>query len=554
VPCGGPWQIGQDGCRSRLTLRPGESLEIPLAVEAVDGTLLDESERRRRDELLDGWRERFARVSAGDRLFEHAFAANVRDLGSFPLLEGLRDEWLTPQAGMPLYPACFGRDALTAGWQMAMIDNGELLDASLTRLRRLQTARTDDWHDEEPGRIPYQVRSGPLARLDINPYAAYYADFASPLMFVIALANLYAWTGDEVCVARHWDTARRILDWAATHGDRNGDGYLEYFTRSSGGTKNQGWKDSGDAIVYDDGSPVPAPIATCEIQGYWYLAQLLMGMMCALRGAWGDARDFVRSAGELKTRFNRDWWVEDTGCVALAFDPDGKPVTAVTSNAGHCLATGIVDAAHLPRLVGRLFAPDMFSGWGIRTLSTQHAFYSPVSYHRGSVWGVEQATIIFGLRRFGFDARAQDLATAYVDLAQLYPGYRVPETVGGYPRGERPTPGAYPQANTPQLWNASAFPLILQSLLGLVPFAPYRLLLVDPVLPAWLPEVTVSGLRVGAARVTLKFQRDEGGRSSFTVVDQRGPLRVVRQPPPESLSAGAGDRLHAFAESLLRPR
>ena len=151
------------------------------------------------------------------------------------------------------------------------------LDAALTRLGRMQSDRVDDWRDEEPGRIPYQVRSGPLAILNVNPYSAYYADFASPLMFVISLANLYAWTGDERVVKKHWDTARRILDWAREYGDCDGDGYLEYRTRSSKGTKNQGWKDSGDAIIYDDGTPVPPPIATCELQGYWYAAQELMG-------------------------------------------------------------------------------------------------------------------------------------------------------------------------------------------------------------------------------------------------------------------------------------
>jgi glycogen debranching enzyme len=553
VPCAGNWRITENGIGARITLQPHATLDLPLRIDAIDGVAMEDAERAAREQAADAWRRRFVHVeAAGNRQFEAALASNVRDIASFPLLEGLRDEWLTPQAGMPLYPAFFGRDAVTAGWQAAMIDRGDLLDASLARLGRLQSTRVDDWHDEQPGRIPYQVRDGPLARLDINPYAAYYADYASPLMYVIALANLCAWTGDEARVSRHWDTARRILDWARTDGDADRDGYLEYLTRSSGGTKNQGWKDSGDAIVYDDGSPVPAPIATCEVQGYWYLAQLLMGLLCALRGSWGDARAHVTAASELKARFNRDWWMPAQGSFALALDPEKRPVPAMTSNVGHCLACGIIDAAHIPQVVGRLFAPDMFSGWGIRTLSSDHAFYDPVSYHRGSVWAVEQATIVFGLRRFGFDARAQDLATAMFELSQLYSEYRIPETLGGYSRSERPTPGAYPQANTPQLWNASAFPLILQSLLGLVPFAPYHLLLLDPALPPWLPEITVSRLRIGTASVTIRFRRNADGRSTFEVLDQRGPLHVIRQPSPESLTASAGDRLHAFVETLLR--
>jgi glycogen debranching enzyme len=368
-------------------------------------------------------------------------------------------------------------------------------------------------------------------------------------MFVISLANLYAWTGDVRHLRQYGDTARRILDWAREFGDRDKDGYLEYLTRSSGGTKNQGWKDSGDAVIYEDGSPVPPPIATCELQGYWYAAQQLMGILSWMDGRPGDARAYLQAASELKTRFNRDWWHEEDEFFALAMDPDKRLVRAPSSNVGHCLASGIIDSEHIPPVVGRLFAPDMFSGWGIRTLSTAHAYYNPVSYHRGTVWAVEQATILFGLRRFGFDARAHDLARGLFDLAQLYPEYRIPECVGGYSRSERRTPGAYPQANAPQLWNATAFPMVVQSLLGLLPLARYEMLMIDPALPAWLPEIIVRGLRVGHATVTLRCWRNEKGRSEFEVVSKQGTLRIVRQPPPESLTAGIGDRLHAMVET-----
>jgi glycogen debranching enzyme len=452
---------------------------------------------------------------------------------------------------MPLYPAFFGRDAVTAGWQAGMVDQGESLSAALVRLGRMQSTRFDEWHDEEPGRIPYQMRTGPLAILNENPYSAYYADFASPLMFVISLANLYAWVGDLQVIRRHWDTARRILDWARQYGDRDADGYLEYLTRSTQGTKNQGWKDSGDAIIYNDGSPVPPPIATCELQGYWYVAQHLMGVMAWMLGARDDAKAYWKRAADLKERFNRDWWVEDEGFFALAMDPDKRLVRAVTSNVGHCLATGIIDTDHLRPVVGRLFAPDMFSGWGIRTLSSSHTFYNPLSYHRGTVWAVEQATILFGLRRFGFGARAHDLAKALFDLAQLYPEHRIPECVGGYPRSEAPTPGAYPRANTPQLWNATAITLTTQVLLGLLPLAPFNTLVVDPELPEWLPEVVVHDLRVGDARVTLRCWRTPAGKSHFEVLKKAGTLHVVRQPPPEA-DAGFIQRAQALAETAVR--
>jgi glycogen debranching enzyme len=551
---GDEWRLAQGRLVMPLTLPRGATLELAFSIEPDDGVDRHEdggpTERAAR---LADWRATFTRItSAGNAVFSEALASNIDDFAAFPMLEGPRDEWLALQAGVPAYPAFFGRDALTAGWQAGMVDQGQALDAALTKLGRMQSDRVDDWHDEEPGRIPYQVRRGPLAVLNLNPYSAYYADYASPLMYVISLANLFAWTGDRNRLNAHWDTARRILDWARQYGDPDRDGYLEYHTRSSKGTKNQGWKDSGDAIVYDDGTSVPAPIATCELQGYWYAAQQLMGVLCAARGELADSRAHFAAAADLKTRFNRDWWSEREQCIGLAMDPGKRLVEAVTSNVGHCMAAGIIDDDHLPAVVGRLFAPDMFSGWGVRTLSSNHSFYDPLSYHRGSVWAVEQATLLFGLRRFGFDARAIDIASALLDLARLYPQYRIPETVGGYARGERPTPGAYPQANAPQLWNATAFPLLVQTMLCMVPWAPMELLMIDPVLPPWLPDLTVEDLRVGDASLSIRFTRDDGGRSDYEILRRHGTLRVLRQPPPESLSARASDRVSALLSGVLK--
>jgi glycogen debranching enzyme len=550
----GRWRVNGDRVIIDLTLgaQQSEVLSLRVVPWTPEGQISPEAAAERED-AARRWREGFAGVQVpGNRLIEQVIASNMRDVGSFPLLDGHRDEWLALQAGMPLYPAFFGRDAVTVGWQAGLFDSGQALAAALVKLGRLQSSRVDDYHDEQPGRIPYQVRTGPLAILNLNPYAAYYADYASPLMFVISLANLWAWTGDKRYVAQHWDTARRILDWARDYGDMDGDGYLEYQTRSSKGTKNQGWKDSGDAIVYDDGTPVPAPIATCELQGYWYVAQELMAVLSWIMDAKDDAAAHRKSASALKQRFNRDWWIEDEQFIALALDPGKRQVRAVTSNVGHCLACGIIDRDRLPALVERMFAPDLFSGWGIRTLSSRHAFYNPLSYHRGTVWGVEQATTVFGLRRFGFEARAHDLAKALFDLALLYPEYRIPECVGGYARGESPVPGAYPRANTPQLWNASAFPLIVQSLLGLVPLAATRTLVLDPALPGWMPEVVVRDLRIGDARVSLRFLRNADGSSTWDVLDQQGSLHILRQPPPESLSASWTERAADVFESIFR--
>jgi glycogen debranching enzyme len=554
IPTGpATWTLRESAIETRIHLEPQHGIVLGVEVQPSDSNgevAFDDADTRERH--LTTWRDTLSRVTVPpNRLAERVVRANIRDFASFPLLEGTRDEWLTLQAGMPLYPALFGRDTLTAGWQAAFLDRGESLDASLTRLGRMQSDRVYDWRDEEPGRIPYQVRRGPLALLDLNPYSAYYADFASPLMFVISLAHLYSWTGQKASIQRHWEVARRILDWARTDGDTDRDGYLEYQTRSSKGTKNQGWKDSGDAIVYDDGTPVPSPIGTCELQGYWFAAQQCMAVLSAAMGEYHDAKAFWQSAADLKERFNRDWWDDEAGSIVLALDPGKQHVRAVTSNVGHCIAAGIISDEHLPRVVGRLFSPDMFSGWGIRTLSSSHRAYNPLSYHLGTVWAVEQATIAFGLRRFGFDTRALEIARALFDLAELYPECRIPECIGGYPRsGGIAGPGAYPRANTPQLWNAGAFPLLIHTVLGFQPVAAIDTLFVHPALPTWLSEVIVRDLRLAGGKATLRFWRDDSGSSHVEILHRQGTFHVVKQPPPESLTAGVSDRLGALFDRI----
>jgi glycogen debranching enzyme len=205
----------------------------------------------------------------------------------------------------------------------------------------------------------------------------------------------------------------------------------------------------------------------------------------------------------------------------------------------------------LPATVERLFAADMFSGWGIRTLSAKHGSYNPLSYHCGTVWAVEQSTIAFGLRRFGFDERALQLTRAVFDLAELYPDYRIPECVGGDAREHRPTPGAYPHANTPQLWNATVFPLLVHTMLGLQPLAPLDTLVVAPALPAWLPEIVLNDLRVGSAIAKVRFWRGEKGRSHAEILEKKGTLHLIHQQPPESLTAGPWDRFLAILDTVV---
>ncbi len=541
----GEWTFADGRLSTRVSLAHGAEERLVLHAAAWDlAEPIDDSGADARESAVARWRAGAARVRTPEEgPLTAALATATEDLGAFALLEGGEDEWLAPAAGVPLYPALFGRDALVTGWQAMLLDGGQMASAALARLAGLQGTVDDPSRDEEPGRIVQQVRRGPVARLGITPFARYYGDVASPFDFVTVLGLLYAWNGEREGVLRHWDAARRVLDWARERGDMDGDGYVEYLTRSPQGPEHQGWKDSGRAVIYRDGRDVRPPLAVCEVQGYWYAALQVAAVLAGIVGAPGDGVAYWREADELKERFNRDFWMEDEGYFALALDEENRPVRSIASNAGQCLATGIVSADNAPRMVERLFRRDLWSGWGIRTLSSDHPAYSPLSYHRGSVWPVENASIAFGLRRYGFDRHLHRLAEGMVGLHRLFPGGRVPECVGGFSREELPHPGVYPRANVPQAWNQSAPALLLQALLGLFPVAPLKLLLVDPVLPPWLPDVRVEGLRVGDATVTLRFHRDPDGRSHVEKECEDGKLRILRQPPPGALDVGVAERL-----------
>ena len=552
IGSGSSWEFTDGRLHTRVRLTRQQSLTLGIEVRAVDY-----------EDSIDapGEAEREARVVAYERslwqlyapaetpLIEIAQRAAL-DLASLAMLEGDSDEWLTPSAGVPLYQTLWGRDALTVAWQSGIMDGGLMLQDVITRCIRLQGAVLDPDRDEQPGRIINQAKLDALSRIGAQTFRRYYGDVASPFMFVIALGYHYVRTGDRAALERSWPAARRVMDWARQYGDLDGDGYIEYLTRSPHGPTHQGWKDSENAVVYEDGTRVQPPIAPCEIQGYYYAALLFMAGLAAVQGEPGDARQWLHAAADLKERFNRDFWMNEEGYIAFGLDAEKRQIRAITSNAGQCLPTGIVSDEHIPRLVRRMFEPDMFSGWGIRTLSTLNPAYNPLDYHLGSLWAVENGSILFGLRRYGLNDRTEQLARALYELARMWPGGRTPECVGGYSRDELAHPGAYPAANIPQAWNQSVMPLLVQCLLGIVPIAPLGTLLVDPILPTWLPEIFVKQLRLGDGAVDLHFFRDEKGASQYEVTDERGSVRVIRQPWLESFSTDFWSRLGDLAEAV----
>ena len=264
------------------------------------------------------------------------------------------------------------------------------------------------------------------------------------------------------------------------------------------------------------------------------------------------ALDLFRQARDLKRRFNERFWMPDERFVAFALDPHKRQVKSIVSNAGHCLATGIVDKQYAGDVVRRLIAPDMFSGWGIRTLSADHPAYNPFSYHLGSVWPVENATTAFGMKRYGVAAECNAVAGAIFDAAALFEHHRLPETFGGHPRdATHPHPGLYPDACAPQAWSGSAVFWLVQAMLGLWTYAPLDVVIVEPELPAWLPQLTIRNLRIRDKRVSIQFRRQPGGKTDYRVLDREGRVHVLRQPPPEALAASPLTRLRELVESLL---
>lgn len=541
-------------CLNLIPFIDGKTLMPAYGCRSFEGTH-NEFDRRRRIFLAES-----TRVEApGDDTLSHVVTGALhqaqRDLASLRLYHADLDEraW-TMAAGLPIYLAFFGRDMLTAAWQAALLSS-DMMKGTLPTLARLQGREVNDWRDEQPGRMIHEAHDGPLKALNFDPRSRYYGSITTSGFYPVVVSELWHWTGDKELIRPLLAPAMKALRWLDEYGDIDGDGFYEYRTRSEQGVKHQAWKDSPDAVVYDDGSPVEPPIASCEEQGFAYLAKLHMSEVLWWFDEKEEARRLFREAGELKRRFNDAFWMEDEGFFALGLDAEKRQIKSITSNPGHCLATAIVDDALVPRTALRLIGDDLFNGWGVRTLSSEHPAFNPYSYHRGSVWPVEQGTFSLAFMRYGYHRVVELIAQAQFEAAALFDFYRLPEVFSGHARdANHPFPAVYPKANSPQAWSASAVFTHLQALLGLYPYAPLRLLLVDPHLPAWLPEITLRDLRVGDATVSIRFYRKRDGAGDYEVLDKRGSLHVVRQPSPWSMTATFAERLQDALTSLLPGR
>ncbi|MFN2589169.1 MAG: amylo-alpha-1,6-glucosidase, partial [Actinomycetota bacterium] len=368
-----------------------------------------------------------------------------------------------------------------------------------------------------------------LAGAGVIPFTRYYGSVDSTPWFVLLYAQYFRWTGDVRFAEDLLPNVHAALRWIDAYGDADGDGLVEYRSRSRKGLANQGWKDSHDSVMHADGRLAEAPIALAEVQGYVYLAKDRVADVFEALGDPETASRLRTEAAELKRRFNESFWMEDEQYFAMALDGDKEQVRTVASNPGHCLYCDIVDVDKAEALARRLLQPDMFSGWGIRTMSKSADAYNPMSYHNGSVWPHDNALIAAGLKRYGFVKATNRVATALFDTAIHADDMRLPELFCGFTRRTPNRPVAYPVACSPQAWAAGAPLLLLQAVLGISAKAHENALTVNkPHLPTWLNQVEFRNLKVGDSSISLVFRR-EGEITAFSLLDRKGDVRVLME-------------------------
>jgi glycogen debranching enzyme len=399
----------------------------------------------------------------------------------------------------------------------------------LAVLARNQGQFPDEFRCEQPGKILHELRDNELCAVGELPYQRYYGSVDSTPLFLLLAAEYAHCTGDLEFFSTLLPSIESALHWLREYGDLDGDGFIEYRTDSPSGLRNQGWKDSEEAIMHIDGSLCDGPIALPEVQGYVYAAYARLAPLLEALGEKEQAKRLRSDAMLLREKFNRRFWLPDVGYLAMALDGQKKPSKVLSSNAGQVLWAGILAHRRAAHVRGSLFDNRMFSGWGIRTLASNEHGYYPLGYHVGTVWPHDNGIIALGLKRYGFDYEVTELATALFDAAREFPLYRLPELFGGQARTEFGPPVPYPIACRPQAWTSGAWLHLLQAMLGLVPDASHnRLFIVRPRLPYWLSDVHLQGLCIGKGRVDLHVY-ERRGRTRVTARSD-GEVQVVVTP------------------------
>jgi glycogen debranching enzyme len=481
------WRLTISVHPSTLDAESEAGLAWPRQIEQRFG---DELARVR--ESLAAWQLRAPQLRASRQPLQRVFEQSMADLAALRLREGSLSN--LPAAGMPWFMTLFGRDTIITCLQTLML-GPELARTALRVLAELQADRYDPSIDAEPGKIVHELRQGKAASVW---FPRYYGSLDATPLYLVLLSETWRWTGDLMLVRDLREPALRALEWIDRYGDRDGDGFVEYERRTARGLANQSWKDSADSQRFADGRLARTPIAPCEVQGYVYDAKRRTAELA--REVWRDralAERLDREAETLRTRFDEAFWIPKRGgYYALALDGDKQPVDSLCSNIGHLLWSGIVPPERIAAVVDRLLGDGLWSGWGIRTMSTEDIAYNPLSYHNGSVWPHDNSLIAWGLARSACWPELQRVARDLLEAAVQF-DYQLPEVFAGFRRWETPFPIPYPTPGKPQAWAAAAPVLLLQLLLGLQP-DPRREVLttVAPTeLPSWLGEISLLGVR-----------------------------------------------------------
>jgi glycogen debranching enzyme len=520
-----PEQLTTSSAVYELHLAPGEMQPLFLAISC------DPAESRplpflrgliaARREMREQTLERTSVETSNDR-FNEILCRSAADLA---MLMTDTPQGRYPYAGIPWFSTTFGRDGLITALQMLWW-SPEVARGVLRRLAAYQAKTNDPQADAEPGKILHEMRGGEMAALREVPFGLYYGSVDSTPLFVL-LAGLYAErTGDTGTIAALWPAIEAALGWIDGPGDRDGDGFVEYYRQTEQGLANQGWKDSHDAVFHVDGRLAEGPIALAEVQGYVYAAKRLAARCATRLGHEAAAKTLNAEADRLAARFEEAFWCPEIETYALALDGDKKPCRVRTSNAGQVLFTGIAAADRAALVAKGLLQTNFFSGWGIRTVARGEARYNPMSYHNGSIWPHDNALIALGLARYDHKQAIETLFNGLFNAATYMEYRRLPELFCGFQRQRGQGPTLYPVACSPQAW-ASATPFtLLEASLGLQ-FDPFNgeIRLCNPRLPAFLDEVLLRDLRLGTSSVDLRVRR-HGNTVSLDTPRIHGDIRV----------------------------
>jgi glycogen debranching enzyme len=538
-----PGAVAQEGGRLRvpMSLAPGEERTVQLhfmldqpdrpagAGVALDGrpdgrVLMSEAAAE-----ADAWLASRPRVEVDDQLVARVLRRSLLDLRLLASdLDGLRYY----AAGVPWYATLFGRDSIIAALQALAFDT-KIGEETLRLHARLLGTRHDDEHDEEPGKVIHELRPGEVAARGITPLARYYGTVDATPLFLCLLCEHTDWTGSLDLFRELRPQVEAAVDWIDKYGDLDGDGLLEYRCRSSAGLVNQGWKDSWDGVVDEHGTPLRAPIALVEAQGYALRAKRCLARLYERDGDAARAHKLRQGAARLAGSVER-FWLGDRNFYSMALDANKRPSAALASNQGHLLWALAVPPERAAAIRDALMSPEANSGWGVRTLASGERAFNPVGYHTGTVWPHDNALFAVGLRKYGFDETFLRVFDGLLDAAACFSEYRLPELFAGFIRAPYEEPVPYPVACSPQAWAGGALPFTLAAGLGLVPDGLERTLRIRrPSLPRHVARLELHGLRLAGARIDLLFERTgRAHRVALTDVQIDGDVDVVLEIPP----------------------